>query len=107
MGVAELTVDPVHDDDVARARSPLKIFESLALGIPVVTADVGDRRALLSGNRAGVVTQAGDPSALAQGISMLLDDRARLAALSEYARTHVQAYDWEHLAQRFEHVYGV
>jgi glycosyltransferase involved in cell wall biosynthesis len=107
MGLAELTVDPVHDDDVARARSPLKIFESLALGVPVVTADVGDRRALLGDGRAGLVTQAGNPTALAQGISMLLEDRDRLTALSAYARTHVQAYDWEHLAQRFEQVYGV
>ena len=44
---ATLSVDPVLDDDTARARWPLKIVESLAAGVPVVTGDIGDRRELL------------------------------------------------------------
>lgn len=107
MGVADLTVDPVHDDAVAKARSPLKIFESLALGVPVVTADVGDRRALLGDGGAGLVVRAGDSYALAEGISQLLRDRDNLAAKSAYALTHVQAYDWDRLAQQFEQVYSL
>jgi glycosyltransferase involved in cell wall biosynthesis len=107
MGCAALSVDPVHDDDVARARSPLKIFESMALGVPVVTADVGDRRALLGDDRAGLVVRAGDPGALADGIAHLLDDRATLQSKAAYAREHVQAYDWDVLAERFKQVYAI
>jgi glycosyltransferase involved in cell wall biosynthesis len=106
LGMADLSVDPVHDDDVARARSPLKIFESLALSVPVVTADVGDRRALLGDGTAGLVVRAGDAGALADGIGRLLNDRADLEAKAAAARTHVRAYDWNELAREFERVYG-
>ncbi len=106
LGVAEVTVDPVKDDAVARARSPLKIFESLALGVPVVTADVGDRRMLLADGRAGELVRPGDPSALAEGISHLLEDEPALRTKGERARAHVRAYDWDNLAGRFETVYG-
>lgn len=41
--LADITVDPVYDDIAAKARSPLKIFESWACGVPVVTSPVGDR----------------------------------------------------------------
>jgi glycosyltransferase involved in cell wall biosynthesis len=106
LGLAELTVDPVLDDDVARARSPLKILESLALGVPVVTGDSGDRRMLLADGEAGSLMRPGDPAALADGIAGLLADPAALRAKSEYALRHVQAYDWNRLAERFEMVYG-
>lgn len=107
MGLAEASVDPVHDDAVARARSPLKMFESMALGVPVITADVGDRRVLLADDRAGVVVRAGDAGALADGIARLLGEPAALQAKAVYARQHVQHYDWDVLADRFEQVYNI
>jgi glycosyltransferase involved in cell wall biosynthesis len=39
-----VTVDPVYDDEVAQARWSLKIVESLAVGVSVVTAGTGDGR---------------------------------------------------------------
>ncbi len=106
LGLAELTVDPVLDDAVARARSPLKILESLALGVPVVTGDTGDRRMLLADGEAGRLVRPGDPAALADGIAGLLADPASLRAKSEYALRHVPAHDWNRLAERFEMVYA-
>ena len=106
LGLAELTVDPVRDDPVARARSPLKIFESMALGVPVVTGDVGDRRSLLAGGGAGVLVPAGDPDALAAGITQLLADRYMLDAQRRAALGPVRAYDGPLLVERFEQVYA-
>ena len=106
LGLAELTVDPVYDDPVARARSPLKIFESMALGVPVVTGDAGDRRALLADGGAGLLVRPGDAAALADGIAQLLADPPALQAKRDYARRHVQTYDWDRLARRFEAVYS-
>ena len=106
LGLAEVTVDPVKDDAVARARSPLKIFESLALGVPVVTGDVGDRRMLLADGQAGELVVADEPRALADGIARLLGDRQARIKKGEQALTHVAAYDWNKLAERFEMVYA-
>ncbi|HEY0601969.1 MAG TPA: glycosyltransferase family 4 protein [Herpetosiphonaceae bacterium] len=104
LALADLSVDPVHDDDVARARSPLKIFESMAVGVPIVTGDVGDRRALLA-DGAGVVTTPGDASALATTIRSLLDDPAGLRSAARAAEAAAQRYDWREIARRWMKVY--
>jgi glycosyltransferase involved in cell wall biosynthesis len=105
LALAELSVDPVRDDEVARARSPLKIFESMALGVPVVTGDVGDRAALLDGGRAGALTPPDDPSALGAAIVALLADEARRQAIVDAGRRHIQRYAWSALAAQWEQIY--
>jgi glycosyltransferase involved in cell wall biosynthesis len=105
LSLAELSVDPVRDDVVARARSPLKICESMALGVPVVTGDVGDRKTLLDGGQAGVLVRPSDPTALAEAIVALLADEPRRRALVEAGLRHVRRYTWDLLAQQWEQVY--
>ena len=72
--LGECAVDPVRDDVHARARCPLKVLESMACGVPVVTGDVGDRRELLGEGPAGLLVRPGDAAALAEGIRALLGD---------------------------------
>ncbi|WP_298820152.1 glycosyltransferase family 4 protein [Chloroflexus sp.] len=105
LSLADLSVDPVYDDTVARARSPLKLMESLALGVPVVTGDVGDRAEMLGFGAAGMVVRAGDPAALAAAISDLLADPDRRAAMSTAAKAQARRYDWDHLAERWADIY--
>lgn len=105
LALAVVSVDPVNDDAVARARSPLKIFESMALGIPVVTGAVGDRAALLDNGAAGMLVPPGDSAALATALHALLTDETRRAALALAAREHVAQYAWERLAEQWIKVY--
>lgn len=106
LGLAELTVDPVRDDAVARARSPLKIFESLALGLPVVTGDVGDRRMLLADGQAGILVEPGSPAALADGILQLLTNQSAQQISRAFILEHSRNFEWKHLAKSFEAVYN-
>jgi len=96
LALAELSVDPVRDDDVARARSPLKIVESLAVGVPVVTGDVGDRREVLGA--AGFMAAPGDAHQLARTLRRLLNNREHLAAAAAAAHERAEAYRWSRLA---------
>jgi glycosyltransferase involved in cell wall biosynthesis len=105
LALADVSVDPVRDDDVARARSPLKIFESMAIGVPVVTGDVGDRAALLDGGHAGVLVAPDDSAALAAALAALLADEPRRRALVGACRRHVRGYAWDALAARWEAIY--
>lgn len=105
MALADVTVDPVHDDDVARSRSPLKIFESLAVGRPVVTGDVGDRRSILADGQAGMLVPPGNAQALANGIIAVLQDKEKTQSMREAALRLRERYYWDVLVQDFVRVY--
>ena len=107
LALADLSVDPVRDDPVARARSPLKLCESMALGVPVVTGAVGDRVALLAAGAAGLLVRPGDPTALAAAIITLLRDEPQRLALAAAGQTYVRRYDWDALARVWATIYTV
>lgn len=98
LALSDASTDPVANTPAMAARSPLKLVESLAQGIPVITGDVGDRRETLAG-RAGQIVTAGDPQALADGIIALLGDPQRRALLAAGARERAEDFRWQQLAQ--------
>jgi glycosyltransferase involved in cell wall biosynthesis len=98
LALAACSVDPVADDAVAAARSPLKIVESLAAGVPVITGDVGDRAEMLAPD-AGLVTRPGDARALADGITALLSNDWPRLRLASGARRRAEMCRWDRLAR--------
>jgi glycosyltransferase involved in cell wall biosynthesis len=106
LALSDVSVEPVYDDLAARARSPLKILESLAVGTPVVSGDVGDRREMLEDGQAGLLVKPGDSDALAAGIVTLLQDRERAQAMREAALRLRERHYWDVLVKDFVQVYG-
>lgn len=106
LSLATCSVDPVNDDAVACARSPLKIVESMAVGVPVVTGGVGDRAEMLAEGTAGVLVAPGNAAALAEGIVRLLRDDTERAAMSNAAHQRASAYAWPALVRQWESVYN-
>lgn len=105
LALATVSADPVHDDLTARARSPLKVVESIAMGVPVVTGDVGDRRMTLQDGRLGVLVRPGDSHALAMGLKAILlspENREQMAREALAAR---QSWYWDHLVHDFIQIY--
>lgn len=102
--LGDVSVDPVYDDVVARARCPLKVLESMALGVPVVTGDVGDRREILG--QAGLLVAPGNGEALAAGILSVLRDEDRGKAMAEAALETRERYYWDVLVKDFIRVYN-
>jgi glycosyltransferase involved in cell wall biosynthesis len=96
--LADVSVDPVYDDDAARGRSPLKLFESWACGTPFVTCDVGDRRSLLGDPPAGLLAKAGDSISLANAIKQIICDPTVAYTLQQRGLANVQGYFWDQLA---------
>ncbi|NLE43617.1 MAG: glycosyltransferase family 4 protein [Chloroflexi bacterium] len=102
--LADVTVDPVLDDDTARARSPLKLYESLMIGTPVVTGDVGDRRYVV-GDEDVMLVPAGDAQAFAERLVRLSEDDATYRRLREWAGKHHAQFRWESRLDQFVDVY--
>ena len=72
--LADVVVDPVYDDDTARSRVPLKLFESWISQVPFVSGDVGDRMLLLGTPPAGILANPGDSNSLAASILQILEN---------------------------------
>jgi len=84
--------------------SPIKIFEYLAAGLPVVTADIAELRALLPGGVANFYAP-GDPLALAEALVELEGDRAAVRRMALAARALAQRrYTWDQQAAAVEAV---
>jgi len=81
------------------------LIEALAAGAPIVASDLDAFARVLEDGAAGVLVRRGDPAALADALSGLLADPARLAELSAGGPRAAAAYDWDVLARRIIAVY--
>jgi glycosyltransferase involved in cell wall biosynthesis len=80
--------------------SPLKIYEYLAAGVPVVASNVGDLSSVLDDGRLGVLVGPGDPAALAEAIASLRADPGRRGRMGREGRRHsVEHHDWARVVE--------
>ncbi|MBC7227763.1 MAG: glycosyltransferase family 4 protein [Thermoflexales bacterium] len=103
--LAEVSVDPVYDTPAAWARFPIKLFESWVNGVPFVTGDVGDRRALLEQPCAGLVVTPGDATALADAIIQVLQNPDLAEEMRRNGFERAREFDWAKIAIRMEKIY--
>lgn len=81
--------------------SPLKIYEYMAAGLPVVASRIGDLPKVLDHGTLGRLADPDDPGAMAQALGQLAGDPARRARLGAAARAHVLAHrTWDAVADR-------
>lgn len=80
--------------------SPLKLFEYMAAGRPIVASDLPSLREVLRHGFNAWLVPPDDPAGLAQGIERLLADPALAVRLAAQALQDVQAYTWEQRAGR-------
>jgi len=84
--------------------SPLKLFEYMASGRPVVASDLPALREVLRPDDNAVLVEAGSVGALAAGIRRIVGDAAFGARLAARARLDVTEYTWDKRAARLEAV---
>ena len=92
--LADVSVDPVNDTLADRGRCPLKIFESWQMRVPVVTADVGDRKLLAGESHALVLVKPGSPAALAEELERLINSPSILLQLQTMVKVRAEVFDW-------------
>lgn len=81
--------------------SPLKVYEYLAAGLPVVASEVGQVPFALDGGRLGVLVPPGEPRALAGALDALRLDVDRRSSLRTDARAAaVDRHTWRAVVDR-------
>ena len=89
-------VIPLHPIENYVNAYPVKLFEYMAAGIPVVATDVPRWRDLLETHGCGVCVPHGSPRALAAAITGLLDDDERARTMGARGRdAALERYSWE------------
>lgn len=84
LAAMDVFVLPSREEGMSNA-----LMEAMAAGRPIVATDVGGNGEVLDRGRLGVLVRSDDAMALADGVSGLLDDPDRAAALGAAARAFV------------------
>ena len=98
---ADVGVIPLTDNVMSRYfTSPLKMFEYMSAGVPIVASDLPTIREVLIDHKNAVLVKPGDSKDLAQGINELLDNQEVANKLSQKAYEDVKQYSWDMRAER-------
>jgi glycosyltransferase involved in cell wall biosynthesis len=90
-----------------REAYPVKLFEYMAAGLPVIATDVPRWRELLEAHDCGLCFPAGSPRGLGEAIAAVLADDERARGMSERARRAAeQHYSWESQATALLDLYA-
>lgn len=80
--------------------SPLKLFEYMAAGVPIVASDLPSIREVLRHGENAWLVEPGSPKSLAEGIQTLLLQPELSRQLAERAKDEARNYTWRKRAQR-------
>jgi glycosyltransferase involved in cell wall biosynthesis len=96
---AAVAVVPLPDNPMSRYfTSPLKLYEYMAAGLPIVASDLPSLREVLQHEQNALLVRPDDPAALAEAIGRLLADPALGERLRRQAHAAVQRWTWSERA---------
>lgn len=81
---ADIALHPLVDSFLNRCKSPTKLFEYMAMGLPVVSSEVGEARLIIEHAKSGMLCR--DTEEFAESILMLLEDEGLAEKLGKSAR---------------------
>lgn len=85
--------------------SPLKIYEYMAAGLPVVTANIPPLNEIIREGSEGALFHEGDPGSLADALTRVLRSPAEARAMGQRARERVVArYSWARHCEALEQI---
>jgi len=79
---------------------PIKLFEYMIAGLPIVSSNLPRLRAVVQEVQCGILVEPGQPEAFAEAIQWLLEHPAEAQAMGERGRQAVlQTYNWNSQAR--------
>lgn len=97
----DVAIVPLRDNPVFATVIPSKIFESMAMGVPILMSlPEGEATRIIRETGAGVCVPPEDPEAMAAAIVELAEHPEKVAALRAVARKAAPQFSRDHLAMR-------
>ncbi len=108
ISAADVSIFPMNDTLVNRAKCPVRLVDMMALGLPIVADRVGQVGEYLEHNVSGLLVEAGDNLAFAESTLRLLRSSQLRASIGTAAQARLWArFDWATLAAQAERAYSV
>ena len=95
-------VAPLLDVPYTRYASPLKLFQYMAAGRPIVASDLPCHREVLQDGATARLFKPGDPEALAAALRSVLGDPAAGDRMASASFAAAEDYSWARRAERLE-----
>lgn len=74
---------------------PVSVIEAMALGLPVVSTNVGGIPFLIQDKCNGLLVPKNDPIAFAEVIKSMIKNSKRVGEITLNARNEIEAFDWD------------
>ncbi len=102
LGAADVALVP-YDASAAAYFSPVKLFECMSMGLPVVAARLGQTEEIIAHGRTGWLYSASDPDEPAATIRWISENRSAARDAGAAARAQVlERHTWTHNAEIVE-----
>ncbi len=102
LSLGDVGLLPFKKDPLTEAASPIKIFEYMSVGMPVISTDVMGTKEVIKDYYNGILVK--NDSELVSAISKISEDEVFYQKLKENSYETVKIYDWKNLARRFEQI---
>lgn len=107
-GKCDLALIPYQPDlPTAESMSPIKLFEAMAAGRPIIASDLPTIREVIEHERNGLLVPAADLGAWTGAIDRLRRDPGLAARLAEAARVDARRYAWRSRAETIAAALGI
>lgn len=84
--------------------TPISVIEAMALGLPIVSTDVGGMPNLIDDHQDGILVPENDEHAMTNALLELLEDQELTQSLALAARRKVEDFDWEKVKHHWNRV---
>src|SRR5690606_5008813 len=84
--------------------TPVSVIEAMALGLPVVSTNIGGIPYLIEEGKTGLLVNPNDPEAMAKKIISLLNDTDLAARLAQHGGEKTMEFDWELIKEEWNKV---
>jgi glycosyltransferase involved in cell wall biosynthesis len=108
LSVADIAVVPSARLPASRGGTgtPLKLFEYMAAGKPIVATDLNQAAEVIQHGHNGLLVEPGDVNGFADAIVTLLNNPVKRLHLGQHARQQaIDLYTWDRYTRRLEDIY--